>query len=494
MDYPFEKGLLVGSLLLLVSILASKTSGRLGVPVLVVFLGIGMLVGSGGVALVPFYAPQVAQGLGAVSLAIILFAGGLETKWDSVRPVLARGISLSTLGVGVTAFLVGLFVCWLTEFTLLEGLLLGAIVSSTDAAAVFSVLRLKGLGLKRHLRPTLELESGSNDPMAYLLTISGLELLTHPETSALTLVPVFIRHMLLGVTIGVGLGKGAGWLFSQVRLVYQGLYPVLALSLTLFTYAVTSTLGGNGFLAVYLLGIVLGNGSLVHKRQLMQFFDGFAWLMQIVMFITLGLLVAPQDLLPVAGTGLLIAAFLILIARPVTVFISLAFFRLSIGEKVFLSWVGLRGAVPIVFATYPLLAGVAKAEVIFNLVFFIVITSVLLQGTTLPLVARWAGVGVSERSRWQYPLLLELSDEEKENVLAFEVLPNSPLAGTSAETLPLPETALLIRIKREGRFLLPQPGTRIQAGDRLLVLLANEADREQAQLLLGNSLSRVASS
>jgi cell volume regulation protein A len=412
MEYPFEKILLVVSLLLFISILASKTSGKLGIPVLVMFLAIGMLAGEGGIGVVNFNNPEVAQALGAVSLAFILFSGGLDTRLQSIRPVLARGIALSTVGVFLTAVLIGVFVSWVTDFSLLEGLLLGAIVSSTDAAAVFAILRNKGMALKRYLRPTLELESGSNDPMAYFLTISFTYLLVNPAARIESLIPIFLQQMLVGGLMGWFTGKIMAWILNHIHLAYEGLYPVLLISLVLFTFSLTSTLQGNGFLAVYVSAIMLGNTNFAYKSSLIKFFDGFAWLMQILMFITLGLLIIPRHIWSIAEIGFVIAAYLIIIARPLAVFASLVLFKISIKEKAFISWVGLRGAVPIVFATYPLLEGVTKADMIFNLVFFIVITSVLFQGTTLPFVAKALGLGSAEQTHKQCMPVVEATQED----------------------------------------------------------------------------------
>jgi cell volume regulation protein A len=391
-DLPIEYLLLGGSTLLLLSVLASKASDRLGVPSLLLFLVIGMLAGSEGPGGIEFDYPRLAQSLGVVALALILFSGGLDTHWGNIRQVQWKGLALSTLGVCLTTFLVAWFAFTILKFSLLEGYLLGAIVSSTDAAAVFAVLRSRQVRLRGQLTPLLELESGSNDPMAVFLTIGMVTLLTDPTASGVDLLPMFLRQMSLGALLGYGMGKGMAFLIGRARLEYEGLYAVLSLAFALFTYGVTASLGGNGFLAVYLAGLILGNSAVSHLESLRRFHDAQAWLMQIVMFLTLGLQVFPSHIVPVIGIGLVLSLFLMLVARPVSVFLTLPFADLTFKEKLLISWVGLRGAVPIILGTFPLIGGVPQAEMIFNLVFFIVLTSVLLQGTSLPLVARWLGL------------------------------------------------------------------------------------------------------
>ena len=388
MSITSDNILLIGSVLLLISILVGKTTTRFGVPILIFFLLVGILAGSEGIGGIAFDNPTTAQFIGITALNFILFSGGLDTNFQTIKPVLWHGIALSTVGILLTALSVGVFVHFLLGFTLPEGLLLGAIVSSTDAAAVFSILRSKGVGLKGFLRPVLELESGSNDPMAYFLTISLTTIVKEGSFDIVQFLPLFLKGFLIGGLMGYAIGKISAWLFNKIQLNNEGLYPVLMLALAMFSYAGTESFGGNGFLAIYITGIVLGNENFIHKRSLIKFYDGQAWLMQIILFLTFGLLVFPSRVIPVIGVGLLISAFLIFIARPIGVFGSLIFFKTNTRSKLFLSWVGLRGAVPIVFATYPMIAGLEKSEMIFNLVFFISITSVLAQGTTLAYVAK----------------------------------------------------------------------------------------------------------
>ncbi len=468
------------AMLLLVSIFASKASGRFGVPALVLFLSVGMLAGSEGPGGIYFDNAQIAQFLGVIALVYILFAGGLDTNWKSVRPVIGRAVTLATFGVAITAGLVGVFAAYALGFSLIEGLLLGAIVSSTDAAAVFAVLRSRSVGLKGELKPLLELESGSNDPMAVFLTIGLTGLLMNPDSSIISLIPDFFQQMILGSLFGYGFGRGMQFVLNRARLEYEGLYPVLTLALVALAYGATDAVGGNGFLAVYIAGLVLGNNDFIHKQSLMRFHDGIGWLMQIAMFLTLGLLVFPSNLVPVIGTGLIVALFLMLVARPVSVFLTLARTNMTWREKSMISWVGLRGAVPIILATFPLMAGVAQAEMIFNLVFFIVLTSVLLQGTTLPLAARLFGVDAPMLRQKRYPLeFIETGNNKfKSGLVEIPVAAESPADGKPIVGLGLPEDALIVLIGRGDEFVIPNGGTMIQADDTLLVLAGEKSLEE----------------
>jgi len=448
-------------------------------------MGVGMLAGSDGIGKIHFNDPAITQFLGVIALTFILFSGGLETKWESIKPVLRKGIVLSTVGVLLTAISVGTFVWFLTDFSFAEGMLLGAIVSSTDAAAVFSILRTRSVGLKGGLRPLLELESGSNDPMAYFLTIAMIQFVQMPDASIWSLVPMFFKQMLLGAGIGLVMGLVMIQLMNRIRLEVEGLYNVLLMALAFFTFSITDFVGGNGFLAIYLAAVVLGNRAFVHKKTLIQYFDGLAWLMQIVMFLTLGLLVYPTKILPIAGTGLLIALFLMFVARPLAVYLSLPFFHLRRKERVFISWVGLRGAVPIVFATYPLLAGLAKADEIFHLVFFISVSSVLLQGTTLALFADFLGLTVPATIKRRFALDLELSEQAKNVLTDFQIADGNPVVGKEIMGLGLPKTVLIVLIQREGKFITPNGSTRLFQGDQLKLMADNEMSLQIAYSKLG---------
>lgn len=470
----FELILIVAAGLLLVSVLISKISDRSGIPALLLFLGIGMLAGSDGLGGIHFDDPALAQFIGIVALNLILFAGGLDTDWKDVRPVLKHGVALSTLGVLITALIVGIAAQYLLGFTLYQGLLLGAIVSSTDAAAVFSILRSKSLGLKGKLRPLLELESGSNDPMAVFLTIGMIQLLTQPSAQIADLFGSFALQMSVGVLCGVLFGRLLVFIANRIQLGFDGLYPVLTLSIVFLTYGVTTTLHGNGFLAVYLAGIAAGHQDFVHRRSLIRFHDGIAWLMQIAMFLTLGLLVFPTEIPPIITTGLLIAACLIFVARPVSVFLTLLPTNWTFKEKAFVSWVGLRGAVPIILATYPLLARLPQADAIFNIVFFIVLTSAMIQGASIPYVAKWLGVDAPVVQKPIYPIEFTPVSGFKSELKELTIPAGSIADGKPIVELYLPQEFLIILIARENEFILPSGGITLRAGDTLIVL----ADKE----------------
>ena len=392
MPTSIEALFIIFSALTILSILTIKLSVRFGIPSLALFLVIGMLAGSDGPGGLYFDNPSLVQSLGVMALVLILFSGGLDTEWEGVRPVLWNGLALSTIGVLITALLVGWFVSVVQELSFLEGLLLGAIVSSTDAAAVFMVLRARKAPLPKKLANLLELESGSNDPMGVVLTIALIQLLTNPATSIGELLWFFVVQMTVGAVLGVAMGELIRWTLNTLKLELKGIYPVLSVAFALLTYGLTAELKGSGFLAVYLAGLFMRRRPVDHKRSLVQFHDGLAWLMQIAMFLILGLQVFPARLLPIAGTGLLVALFLILVARPLSVYVALAFSQLSFREQTLIAWVGLRGAVPIVLATFPVLAGIQQADTIFHLVIFIALTSVLLQGPPIPWITRVLGL------------------------------------------------------------------------------------------------------
>jgi cell volume regulation protein A len=485
--------MLSASGLILLAILASKVSGRVGIPAMVLFLAVGMLAGSEGPGGIYFDEPRLVQSMGVIALAYILYAGGLDTSWLSVRPVLREGLALSTFGVGTTALLVGWFVHATLGFSWLEGLLLGAIVSSTDAAAVFAVLRSRNVNLRGNLKPLLELESGSNDPMAVFLTVGMVMLLTDSTADMVSLLPLVVWQMAIGAGFGFLSGKGAVLLINRLRLDYDGLYSVLTLTLVPLIYATASLVKGNGFLAVYVAGMVMGNSAFIQKKSLLRFHDGVAWLMQIAMFLVLGLQVFPSHLIPVVSVGLAVAAFLMLVARPVSVFLGLSLSRLSLREKGLISWVGLRGAVPIVLATFPLLAGIDKAEMIFNLVFFIVLTSALLQGPTIPLVARWLGLEAPVPAT---PETVAEIGEEQASAGALHtvtVSADSGVAGRQLVDLGLPGGVLVVYIHRGGRYVVPGGSTVVSAGDRLH-LLADEAATAEVRRLLAPGSSEPRSS
>ncbi len=469
-----ELVLLIAAGTLVASVTLSKVSERFGVPALLLFLGIGMLVGSDGPGGIYFDDAHLAQTLGTVALAYILFAGGLETDFKSVRKVLKPAISLATLGVLVTAVVVGLCARLVLRLSWMESFLIGAIVSSTDAAAVFAVLRSSNVGLKEPLRPLLELESGSNDPMAVFLTVGLIEIIKDPGRPLLTMIPHFLQQMVIGLALGYLMARLFIRIVNRINLDYEGLYPVLCLGWVLLTYGFTAWLQGSGFLAVYISGLMLGNHAFSHKKSLIRFHDGIAWLMQIAMFLTLGLLVFPTKLIPVAGKGFLLALALIVLARPAAVFLSLAFSSFSVREKHLISWVGLRGSAPIVLATFPLLAGLDQNHFIFNLVFFIVISSVLLQGTTIPLFARLARVDAPFVRQRRYPIDFDNSEAMELQLVDLFVPYGSRAAGEPILELGFPKDCLITLIARGEKFVMPGGATVLEEGDVLLMLVNEE--------------------
>lgn len=474
MTLTTENILLIGSILLFISLFAGKTSYKFGVPVLILFISIGMLAGSEGIGGIYFDNPKTAQFIGIIALNFILFSGGFDTDWQSIKPVLWQGISLSTLGVLISAFTVGLFVWAVTDFTIYEGLLLGSIVSSTDSAAVFSILRSKSLALKGNIRPTLELESGSNDPMAYILTIVFTGLVINQDSSLAGIVPMFLMQMIIGGLMGIIIGKLGTIVINKIHLEFEGLYIVLVIAIMFFSFSFTNFIGGNGFLSVYLSAVYLGNQELMHKKKILKSFDSFAWLMQIILFLTLGLLVFPSEIIPVMGIGLIISVFIILIARPISVFVSLIPFKIKNRNKWFLSWVGLRGAVPIVFATYPLLAGAEKAHMIFNIVFFVSITSVIVQGTSLSLVAKWLKLTLPEELKKRTRTDMILTDGIKSLLTELVIPENGSVVGKQIIQLGLPKTTLISFILRGKNYIIPDGSTVIEKNDKLFILSENK--------------------
>lgn len=476
MNLTAENILLVGAILLFFALLAGKTSSRFGIPVLILFLAIGMIAGSEGIGGIIFDSPKITQFIGIIALNFILFSGGFDTSWDSVKPIVWQGIVLSSIGVLITASVLGTFIWAITDFTIYEGLLLGSIVSSTDSAAVFSILRSKNIALKGNLRPLLELESGSNDPMAYVLTIVLTGLVVNQESGFMTAIPFFFQQLILGGILGLLFGRISKYVINAIKLDYEGLYIVLVIAIMLFSFAATDFVGGNGFLAVYLCAIYLGNQDLIHKKKFLKSFDSFAWLMQIVLFLTLGLLVFPSKIIPVFGIGLVIAAFLILVARPVSVFVSLYFFKIQNRSRWFISWVGLRGAVPIVFATYPLLAGAEKAQMIFNIVFFISVTSVLIQGTTLPVFAKWLHLTVPVKVKQRTLADLALADSVKSLLTEIIIPDGCRSVGIPLVDLKLPKTILISFLQRNGKFITPNGATKLEPNDKLYVISESKDD------------------
>jgi cell volume regulation protein A len=475
---PLTRYLIAIPALLVLSVVVSKGAGRFGIPALSIFLLLGMIVGREGPGGISFSNYPVAQALGIVALIQILHSGGLSTRIEDVRTVRWSALVLSTFGVVIATAMTGAFAVRFLGLDWLHGLLLGAAIASTDVAAVFTILRSRNVGLQGRIRPLLELESALNDPMTVFLSVGVLGLIMHtPDASPLRLVSMFFQQMIVGTLLGIGAGHATRWSINWIKLEFEGLYPVLSVALVILTYGVTQVVGGSGFLAVYVSGIVLGNTNYVHKRSLTVFHDGLAWLMQIVMFLTMGLLVLPSELSRVAVSGIILSAFLVFVARPASVLVCLTPFRFSLREQLMVSWAGLRGAVPIVVATYPLIAGVPAAQRIFNLVFFVVFISVLLQGTTIPRVSRWLRVASPLVKPFQYPIEYNPTADLKNELVEVPVPADSPVVGRSLVEIKLPTGALIVLIRRGDETFVPRGSTQIDAGDTLLVLAEHEALR-----------------
>ena len=476
MIFTAENILLIGSILLFVSIVVGKTGYRFGVPALLLFLLVGMLFGSDGLGL-QFHNAKIAQFIGMVALSVILFSGGMDTKFKEIRPILSPGIVLSTVGVFLTALFTGLFIWYLSgmswtniHFPLITSLLLASTMSSTDSASVFNILRSQKMNLKHNLRPMLELESGSNDPMAYMLTIVLIQFIQSDGMGTGNIIGSFIIQFLVGAAAGYILGKLAILILNKINIDNQSLYPILLLSFVFFTFAITDLLRGNGYLAVYIAGMMVGNHKITFRKEIATFMDGLTWLFQIIMFLMLGLLVNPHEMIEVAVVALLIGVFMIVIGRPLSVFLCLLPFRkITLKSRLFVSWVGLRGAVPIIFATYPVVANVEGSNMIFNIVFFITIVSLIVQGTSVSFVARLLHLSTPlEKTGNDFGVELpeEIDTDLSDMTITMEML-------NEADTLKdmnLPKGTLVMIVKRGDEFLIPNGTLKLHVGDKLLLI------------------------
>ncbi len=473
-DISGENVVLVGALLLFVAVMAGKVAYRFGAPALLLFLGVGMLFG---LNFISYRSVEMTQFVGMIALCIILFTGGMDTKFSEIKPIIGPGVVLATVGVVMTAFVLAGFV-WLVapwlgiEIPFALALLLASTMSSTDSASVFSILRSKKQGLKQNLRPLLELESGSNDPMAYMMTILLISVVSNTSSGVGLGMSVvfFVVQMVVGALSGYLIGRLAVWTINRIKLANHSLYSVLLLAFIFFSFAFTDLIKGNGYLAVYLSGLVIGNHKLEQKRPLTVFFDGFTWLMQIVMFLTLGLFVNSNELLEprVLILGGLVGAFMILVARPLMVFTCLLPFRkFTTKARLYVSWVGLRGAVPILFAIYPLMAHVENAGLLFNVVFLGTIISLLVQGTTVSGMANLLGLAYEER---ESAFSVDMHQDMKSALTEVEVNETMLESGHTLKDITLPENTLVMMVCRDGEYFVPQGKTELKLGDKLLVI------------------------
>jgi cell volume regulation protein A len=472
--------LIVGALLA-AALAASLIAGRLRLPGLVLFLGLGMLVGSDGLGGIEFDDYDLAQNIGVVALALILFEGGLAAGWGEIRPVLRPALGLAVVGTLITAVVTGLAASWLFDFSTVEGLLLGAIVSSTDGAAVFSLLR--GSGLRRRLERTLEGEAGMNDPIAVLLVLGFIEWVLHPGYGVDDMLVLFAQQLGIGLVAGVLVGRLGQEAFRRVRLSSPGLYPVASLATAALAFGAAAALHGSGFLAVYLAGLALGSGDLPARRTVTAFHEGLAWVAQLGMFLTLGLLVFPSELGEVAGKGTLLALIVVFLSRPLATILATIGSGFELREKALLGWAGLRGAVPVVLALFPVIDHVPHSDEFFNIVFFAVLLSTLLQGTTIEPVARWLGVTSAEHGRSPSVLEVGAVRELGADVVEHVVRPGDAAAGARLRDLGLPRDALVSLVVRGDEALLPRGSTRLEAGDRLLVLVRREVAQDLPEIV-----------
>lgn len=488
--------ILVTGVLLLLGLVSSKLSTRLGMPVLVLFLVVGMFAGSEGVGGLEFEDYRLTHAIGTLALAMILFDGGLGTSLAAIRVSWKPSILLATLGVLITAVITGLAASWILEISLLEGLLLGSIVGSTDASAVFSVLRSGGVGLSKRIAAVLEVESASNDPMAIFLTIGCIEILLGQVKIGTGLLGLFASQMLIGTILGLAGGYATVWVVNRIELGAAGMYPVLVSACCLLTYGAAVQLGGSGFLAVYLAGVVIGNQQLMFQQGIRRFHDATAWLAQIIMFVTLGLLCFPSRLWDVSGKAILIGLALMFIARPVAVWVSAMPFRFTWRELTFLSWVGLKGAVPITLATFPLMLATPEvslqAPLLFDVVFFIVVLSAIIQGTSLTPAARWLGLEYPRDP--EPPVTLEISSLRHVDgtVVDYAIGEDSRAAGRLVKDLALPGGVVIALIARGERVIPPQGITRIHAGDHVILVLKRGTEPLADQVFGRNTGERSA--
>lgn len=476
-----EYFILIGSSLIIFGLLLSKAGFKIGIPILLLFLAIGMLAGNEGLG-INFESPYKTQFIGVIALIIILYSGGMDTDYSEIKPRIKEGISLATIGVLLTTFITGTFIYFIFklvfipfELTYLQSLLCASVMSSTDSASVFSILRSKDVNLKQNIRPTLELESGSNDPMAYMITIIIIQIMqVGADISAKEIIITLFLQFFVGIIFGFLISKLSVWILNKIELQNASLYAIFLLAFAGITYSVTDACHGNGLLAVYIGGLIVGNSKLNFKKTIRGFFDGFAWLAQLVVFLTLGLLVIPSHLISIAIPSVIVGIFLILLGRPLASFLVFAAIRsnLSIKAQTYISWMGLRGAAPIIFATYPLVMGIEHADIIFNIVFFITLLSLIIQGST----STWFAfkLDLVDKSLPKKAFNLDFPDEIKSAVSEILVTEELLSNGNTLKDISLPMHTLVIMVLRQDNYFIPRGDTSLKLNDHILLISDDE--------------------
>ncbi|MCE9654479.1 potassium/proton antiporter [Clostridium celatum] len=460
--------MIICSLILLICITSTKILYKFGVPILLIFIVLGMLFGSDGIVGIYFDNYELASDICSIALIFIMFYGGFGTNWNMAKPVALQSIAMSSLGVVLTAGLTGLFCFLAFKTTLLEGLLIGSIVASTDAASVFAILRSQKLNLKGSLASTLEIESGSNDPFAYMLTIIILGLMSNGGYGYI--IPILLSQIIVGILASIILSKSSIFLLRHTKFEIEGFYPIFITAIAVLSYSLSEYFGGNGYLSVYITGIIIGNSKIPHKKSIFQFFDGVSWLMQILLFFLLGLLAFPSKIPSVMLKGVSISIFMILIARPVATFSILSLFKVPFKQKLFISWVGIRGAASIVFAIFAITYGVPINNDIFHIIFFIALFSVSVQGTLIPLVAK--KLDLIDNSESVLKTFNDYKEYKSTQLIEFNISENNSIANKTLMDANIPEDILVVMIKRKGDVFVPNGATVILPGD-ILVLSGN---------------------
>ena len=457
--------MMICGLVLLISITASKVLYKFGVPILLVFIVLGMIFGSDGIVGIYFANYSLTNELCSIALVLIMFYGGFGTNWKVAKPSLKPALLMSTVGVIITTLLTGIFVSFILKVSILEGLLTGAVVASTDAASVFAILRSQKLNLKGSLASLLEVESGSNDPTAYMLTIAILTLMSSGSASGL--IAIILKQVIFGILVGAILAKISVYILRNVDFEIKGFDTIFLTAIAIFAYALSEWLGGNGYLSVYLAGVIIGNSKIPHKKNLFYYFDGVSWIMQIALFFLLGLLSFPSKFNTVIGISMTISMFLVFIARPVATFLILKPFGYSRNEKLFVSWVGLRGAASLVFAIYAMTYGVKMENDIFHIIFFVALFSVAIQGTLIPILAK--KLDLVDNSTTVFKTFNDYTGEMSSKLIELTIYKDSDWVNKSIMDADIPNEILIVMIKRKDEIIIPKGASIIEEGDILVL-------------------------